>query len=400
MRKSYFQILTAIIALSIFTPLVSGQTEKVLYSFSGGADGSSPVGGVILDAKGNLFGVTQSGGTSGAGTVYELTPSSRGTWTKTMLYSFGFGGADVYFPGSNLVIDVNGNLFGIAPLGGANGAGGIYELTPGSGGTWSENVIFSFPASNPAWFQTGLTRDAAGNFYCYSAEFFSSTTVSYGAVLEIQSGSNGTWISTVLHTFSGGNDGSASYAVAPALDFSGNLYGVAGNGPADFGLVFELARGSNGSWSEKALHAFKGGSDGTGAYSVRPIIDSSGNVFAASSWSIFELTPGANGTWTEKVLHTFTGGKDGAYPVSITSGPGGVIYGLTNAGGAHHGTVFSLTPGSNGWTEKILHRFTATNGDGFYPNAAPLTIDARGNLYGTTSVGGSSNNGVVFEVTP
>lgn len=70
-------------------------------------------------------------------------------------------------------------------------------------------------------------------------------------------------------------------------------------------------------------------------------------------------------------------------------------------GGAHHGTVFEFTPHANGtWSEKVLHRFAPTGGDGFYPSFLTLAIDKQGNLYGTTENGGTFNLGAVFEVTP
>lgn len=179
------------------------------------------------------------------------------------------------------------------------------------------------------------------------------------------------------------------------------MYGEAYNGPRDFGLVFELVSGSNGVWSEKTLHTFLGGGDG-GAVPGPLVIDASGNVFGTSLWNAFELVPGSNGTWAEKILHTFSGGRDGAYPESgVTLSALGILYGTTDEGGMHHGTVFQLTPHSNGtWTEKVLHRFTATGGDGIYPYASSLVLDGHGNLYGTTVEGGTLNLGVVFEVTP
>jgi hypothetical protein len=238
--------------------------------------------------------------------------------------------------------------------------------------------------------------------YGYRGNFISTSgTTSYGGIFEIHANANGTWTEKVLHTFSGGNDGSAPYGGQLVVDSAGNLYGQAYNGARDFGLVFELVRGLNGSWSEKTLHTFTGAADG---FSVAPgtlVIDASGNILGTSVWNAFELVPDLNGTRTEKILHTFNGGSDGAYlEAGLTLSTSGTLYGTTYYGGMHHGTVFQLTPGSNGtWTEKVLHRFTATGGDGIYPNS-PLVVDAHGNLFGTTMDGGISNNGVVFEVTP
>jgi uncharacterized repeat protein (TIGR03803 family) len=111
------------------------QTEKIIYRFSGGTDGTTPEAGLVLDTNGNLYGVTENGGPNYAGTVFELSPGSGGTWTKTVLYSFNSGGGDVSFPVSNLVFDAKGNLYGICFDGGVHSAGGIFELSPGSNGT-------------------------------------------------------------------------------------------------------------------------------------------------------------------------------------------------------------------------------------------------------------------------
>lgn len=381
---------------------IQAQTETIIYSFTGMADGNYPVGGLIIDGSGNLYGVTQDGGASSAGTVYELSPGSGAHWTKTVLHSFQSGTTDVTSPYSNLVFDSKGNLFGVSASSGAHGNGGIFELSPGSNGTWSEQVIYSFTGgSDTLSYGSALAIDGAGDLYGYLAQVNSSAGLSYGGIFELEAGSNGTWTEKVLHRFSGG-DGAAPNSGQLAVDSAGNLYGEAYDSRHDFGLVFKLARGSNGSWTEKILHTFTGAADGSAAYASRLLIDANGNVFGASTWNIFELMPGSNGTWTEKILRTFSGGADGAYPESgLTFGASGAIYGTTNAGGAHHGTVFELTPHANGnWSDRLLHRFTATGGDCLDPFFATLVVDKQGNLFGTTSNGGASNLGAVFEVTP
>jgi hypothetical protein len=131
-------------------------------------------------------------------------------------------------------------------------------------------------------------------------------------------------------------------------------------------------------------------------------IDAAGHVFGTSSWSVLEFVPGTNGSWTEKTLHSFAGGSDGAYPdAGLTVTPSGRLYGTTNQGGAHYGTVFEVIPGAGGsWSEKILHRFSPNNNDGFYPANTAVVVDGQGNVYGTVTSGGLSNNGIVYEVTP
>lgn len=397
-HKLFLQFVTATTVLSVLPTLPSqAQTEKIIYSFSGGADGTSPMGGLILDTNGNLYGVTPGGGANYGGTVFELSPSSGGIWTKTLLYSFNPKQGDVGYPDSNLVFDVKGNLYGICFIGGANGAGGIFELSPGSNRTWNEKIIYSFVGGvDSVYSQSTLTIDAAGSLYGYHNS-------GYGSIFQLEAGSNGTWTEKTLHSFSGGNDGTIQYGDQLSVDPFGNLYGQARVGPHDFGIIFQLVRGANGSWTEKILHAFTGGADGSAGVGNAILRDANGNLFGVSSWNVFELVPGSNGAWTEKILHTFTGGSDGAYPESgLTMDASGKLYGATyEGGGSHRGTVFELTRSANGsWTEKILHRFTPTGGDGVYPSFLTLAIDKQGNLYGTTLSGGTSNLGAVFEVTP
>ena len=334
---------------------------------------------------------------------FSLSPGG-GTWTKTVLYSFTFFTGDVWLPTSNLVFDAKGNLYGMAPLGGTNGAGGIFELSPGSNGMWTEKIIYSFTGGTDiVSFESGLTIDSGSNLYGYlGSAVLSDGSSTFGGVFELESGSNGTWTEKVLHTFSGGNDGSAPYGGMLVVDSVGDVFGMASGGPHDYGVVFELVRGATGSWSEKILHVYEGGADGSYGYGGPMAIDRAGNVFGTSTWSVIEFVPGSNGSWTEKILHSFAGGRDGIYPdAGLTLSNSGKLYGTTNQGGAHYGTVFELISNSNGtWNERILHRFTPSGGDGYYPAISPVVVDGQGNVYGSLSSGGISNYGVVFEVTP
>lgn len=386
----------AVIAMS--TLAATAQTEKILYSFTGSSDGGSPEGGVVVDAKGNLYGTAFSGGANGGGAVFELSPSGGGVWTEKAIYSFSFGSSEGALPASGLVFDTQGNLYGMTIAGGS-GYGTVFELSP-SGASWTEKTLYTFAGGTDGSvaFATGLAMDRAGDLYGVTDI---GGTYGFGTVFELVAGSNGTWTKKTLHSFSGGNDGASPYGERPVLDSSGDVFGqVQSGGPHDFGLIFEMVPGSNGSWSEKIVHAFAGASDGSSSYGLT--FDAAGNLFGNSTYSTIEVTPGSNGVWTEKILHTFIGGSDGAYPnTALTFDKSGILYGATNSGGNHRGTVFSLTPASNGtWTEKILHRFAPGGGDGIYPFYGALALDAQGNLYGTTSEGGSSNQGVVYEITP
>src|SRR5208283_5342872 len=120
------------------------QTETVLYNFTGHNDGGTPQSRLTPDGAGNLYGTTYSGGTSGVGTVFELSPNGSGGWNETVLYSFS-GGMDGSHPSLSYVIfDKLGNLYGTASNGGgANGYGVVFELSP-VGTSWTETVLYSF----------------------------------------------------------------------------------------------------------------------------------------------------------------------------------------------------------------------------------------------------------------
>src|ERR1035441_9689320 len=213
----------------------------------------------------------------------------------------------------------------------------------------------------------------------------------------------------VLYSFYGGTDGNGPEA-GLIFDAAGNLYGTTGaGGTANTGTAFELTPTAGGGWTEKVLYSFGAyGTDGVVPYAGL-IFDAAGNLYGTTYaggtyyqyGTVFELTPAAGGGWTEKVLHNFVAnGTDGYYPwAGLAFDRFGNLYGTTSTGGTYEGgIVFELTPaGSGGWTETVLHRFgNAMDGSG---PLAGLIFDAAGNLYGTTS-GGGTYDGTVFELTP
>jgi len=376
----------------------SAQTESIIHTFTGSGDGNPSNGALVGDGKGNFFGTTEGAGPNGAGTVYELSPGSNGTWTEQILYSFSWtNGAAAPYGG--VVFDGNGNLYGTTAYGGANSMGTVFELSPGSNGVWTEKILYSFAGGtsgqNPFG---GIVFDRAGNIYGIASGGANRNGVAY----ELVPGSNGSWTEKVLRSFTGKNDGSALFfGSTVVLDAAGNVYGVASDGPHDYGIVFELVHGMNGGWTEKILYAFTGPTDGGGPFAGL-VFDAAGNLYAGATFGIFELNPQSNGTWTQKVIYSFKGGSDGVFPESpLTVDKAGNLYGMTSGGGRHRGTVFELSPGANGtWTEKILHRFAPDGVDGVTPFLGGLVFDANGNLYGTTQSGGASGYGVAFKITP
>jgi uncharacterized repeat protein (TIGR03803 family) len=209
---------------------------------------------------------------------------------------------------------------------------------------------------------------------------------------------------TVLHSFSGGTDG--SYPVAALIaDSSGNLYGTTRYGGANGeGTVFELAE-SNGAWTETILYSFLGGNDGASP-AAAVVMDASGNLYgttrlggAENAGTAFELKP-VNGSWQESVIWTFTGGDDGGSPqASLTPLAGGELIGTTPQGGTKDsGTVFALKQVNGQWKEQVLYNFLGGSSDGAYPYST-LILDKSGNIYGTCESGGPNQEGSVFELT-
>ena len=223
------------------TPNAGGWTGSVLYNFAGGDDGNGPWSGVISDSAGNLYGTTLSGGNpgcqwSGCGMVFELTPSASG-WSETVLYRFQ-GGSDGGNPSGGLIFDQQGNLYGLTGDGGSSGAGTAFELSP-SAGVWTLNVLYNFAAGySPV---ASLITDTAGNRYGVN----NGGLYGNGSIFKLTPSSSG-WIYTSLYDFPvSGSYGSGPNGPL-YMDAQGNLYGTTQAGgdyqvcESGCGVVFEL----------------------------------------------------------------------------------------------------------------------------------------------------------------
>ena len=396
-------------------------TERIIVNFSGtGFTGNAPTGGLIADASGNFYGVTYAGGMKGNysygyGTVYEVSPTANGGWRTKSLYLFRPGSADGQTPVGGLAMDSSGNLYGTTGWGGPNlctdgyftaSCGTAFELSPDGKGGWSEKIIYNF-SQKEGWFPTSLIIDAAGNLYGTTRYNFRVGGAS-GTVFELQRNGDG-WTHTILHTFGEREDGAD--VVGPLLlDKAGNLYGstLLGNSGSSYGTVFRLTKTASG-WKEGILFDFpevSGGSEPNGGL----IFDSAGNLYGTTYVGgttgcgvVFQLTPSNGGSWNETVLHTFQCNQyNYLYPeAGLVMDSSGNLYGTTGFGGSSSwGTLFELTPsGSGEWNYSVIHTFVGPPTDGVEPNSS-LLLDAKGNLYGTTSGGGTGGGGTVFEITP
>lgn len=376
------------------------QTETVLYSFSGGADGSYPLGHLTFDSTGNLYGTTFEGGTYGAGTVFELSPNGNVGWTEVVLYSF-TGGADGGNPFlSHVMFDSAGNLLGTASTGGAYGYGAVFELSF-IGGTWTETVLHSFGGGSDGDSPiNGLIIDTAGNLYGLTN--FGGAN-GFGTVFELTP-SLGGWTKKVIYNA----ETQIGENAALTIDGAGNIFGDS------LSSVFELLPDTNGSWKSRVIHSFsdrRGGNFPVGAL----VFDKAGNLFGTTAGGtnkshngiVYELSPTKNGKWTERILFRFTyGRKEGRSPQGgIVFDDAGNIFGTTIRGGkygSYHfvfgGTVYELLApvGKGSYKEKLLWSFNGQNGD---TPSCSLILDSAGRLYGTAA-GGVGSHGVVFRVTP
>ncbi len=372
-------------------------SESVLWSFGNNGDGieagAESDSGLVEDTAGNLYGTTLSGGANQRGVVFEVSPPLiiGGAWTESVLWSFG-SDSDGAGPRSGLVIDKNGNLYGTTLLGGANNNGTVFELLPPamSGGAWTESILWNFgsSASDGKAPNAALTADGSGNLYGTNA---GGGAFGKGTAFELSpSGGDGTWTEAILWSFGNGKDGSSPFRLL--FGKSGNLFGTTSSGgthntpcqpnPCQFG---------------KPCTCHPGG-------------------------TAFELSPPAtpSGEWKESVLWDFGAGKDGNEPLAgLVADEEGNLYGTTKGGGLYgglfgivkgSGTVFKLMPPAKPgkkWTEKVIWNFGKSKQnppDGILPTGG-LSIDAEGNLYGTSAFGGSDNEsfgggGIAFRLEP
>ena len=346
-----------------------------------------------------------------------MTAPRASAQQEKILHSFNISGQGGSYPNAGLISDAAGNLYGTTVYGGTGvcgsvpptGCGTVFQMRRNSGGGWTEKVLHNFNINGKDGFYpyAGLIFDAAGNLYGTTGYGGTGVCISVmptgcGTVFELKPKAGGGWTEMVLHSFAGGSDGDLPQG-GVILDPAGNLYGttagIAGACPqppyTDCGTVFRLRPHANGVWTETVLHTFTyNGTDGYGPYGSLAR-DAAGNLYGGTFWggtyndgTAFKLTPAKGGSWTES-LYTFYWGKglNGGGPGSLILDAAGNLYGTTSVGGAGCGAVFQLTPVAGNWTETTLYSFDIySTGDA---TNASLIFDAAGNLYGTNQLGGA-----------
>ena len=404
-----------VLSLLIMTShLVLGQTYRVIYNFTGGADGSVPESGLTADNAGNFYGTTVYGGNPhcglyGCGVVFKLVHSVSG-WNLNPLYSFA-GIPDGMSPYGRVAIGRDGSLYGTTHDGGRPGCGSnpgcgtVFQLIPGRTvrATWSDIILYRFTGGSDGGSPQGdLTFDGSGKIYGTAFGGGPGGYDNYGAIYQL-SPSDNSWTFQALYS-----PADRSHGVFPSggvvLDGFGNLYGVFFEGGSNgWGEVYQLSPSQSG-WTLRGLYGFDPyGSEGAYPYGA-PILDSSGNLYGTTQCggtggggTIFELSPNTV-AWGHKTLYNF-------YPGGCNRGPygrlvmdaAGNLYGTTQDDGAYLcGSVFKLSRSNEGWTYTALHDFTCgDDGDGAGDN---IVVDGQGNVYGT-AFGGPLGFGLVFEIT-
>ena len=421
------------IALTVSISLTArAQTKITLYSFTGGTDGNAPLGGLVFDRAGNLYGTTFWGGTLsagfcgifGCGTVFQLMPVGS-AWDFRTVYRFKGEPADLSFPFARLTFDSQGNLYGTGS-GGPNpcftsNCGGVFKLSASQG--WAESAIYFFSSNTGDSPGSGLTP-FKGNFYGVTS--FGPETqqekVGLGTVYELTPSTGGTWKHSTIHAFHFGLDGYDPRSDL-AVDQQGRLYGATPTGGVNLaGDEFELSRNGHGGWTSKVIHSEPANHPTSQAFVHAPnlIVGPDGNLYGPSTvgsgtcsegcGSIVELKRTATG-WKQITLYAFKDETDGSNPGTVLFDKEGNIYGSTMLGGIEScpypdgsivgcGTVFKLTKIGGQWQKRTLYSF-AGGSDGEFPNGGQLVMDSSGNLYGATQGGAPFNSigfGTIYEI--
>ncbi len=378
---------------TLFSVRTDGKDFRVLHEFDDAGGGFSPNGSLVLGSSGTLFGTTELGGATSAGTVFAV--NSDGTGFETLLDFPGWT-VDGTHPWASLIEDAAENLYGTTQFGGASGSGTIFTVQPDGSGF---RLLHTFTGDDGYEPMASLVLGASGYLYGTAESGGPS-----GGGVAFRLRTDGTSFE-VLHAFSFSPVSGAAPFSSLTLDGSGNVYGTtAWGGPSGFGTVFRMRTDGTGF---ELLHAFPGPEANQGAVPQAALtLDALernlyGTTFEGSAFvlgdggTVFKLRTDGTGF---QLLHSFSdNADDGLDPwAPLVLDSSGTLYGTTGRGGtATTGTVFSVR--TDGAQFRVLHSFGVDPNDGSTP-VSPLVLDGSGSLYGTTSEGGAWHAGMVFTV--
>jgi uncharacterized repeat protein (TIGR03803 family) len=362
-----------------FSIKTNGSNFSVIQGF---ADwGKNPNGDLLLDTDGNFYGMTSTGGTFGyAGTIFKMTPKGEMTILKQLN-----GVSEGSYPHGELVKGPDGNFYGMTRNGGANTYGTIFKMTPSGDYTVLKSFNYATDGTNP-YGHLVLGKD--GNFYGIN---YGGGANGAGTIFKFTPGGN----FTVLHAMNKTTDGGNSYgSLTEGKD--GNLYGITySGGTYGYGTIFKISK-SGGSTFKVLRHL--NATDGT--YSQSDLIQAKdGNFYgmcygggANNNGTIFKITP--DGKYT--VLKSLSSPKDGSFPYgNLMQNSDGFLYGMARSGGANNaGTIFKI---STSGSFSVIHSLIGAT-EGSTPNGG-LVKGKDGNLYGMTYSDGPYKSGTVFKVT-
>jgi uncharacterized repeat protein (TIGR03803 family) len=408
--RSTLTALGLAIACLLLQPALAASNYRVLHNFGASQDAYVPAGPLVLGGPGILYGAAGGPGFYGNGTVFQLSEKVDGTWEEAVLYSFK-GSSDGAGPDGALIPDSTGDLYGTLSGNGILGTEGIFELTPDTDG-WTNTVIYDY-YSGP-----GLVSDQLGNLY--GAIDSSNDNDIFGVIGELSPGSGG-WTYTVLTDLS--NSIGWKPPAPPVWGNKESLYGVTLYGgigqPACWnsdgcGVAFEMTPNSDSAWDYHILHVFASSPTDGQSPSGGLVMGQNGDLYGVTVYGgvykngrVFRLSPAGGGEnqWAETALYDFPYCAEGCLPGgTLALDQAGNLYGVASggkvdcAGGTLTcGVVFKLSPQADGsWSYSVVHRFTGA--DGNFPIG--VIVDDQGNLFGTTSNGGTYDAGVAFEITP
>lgn len=403
-RSAVGGLLGIAVAIALCCAASASTRQSVVFAFTGGGDGGNAATSVTFDAAGHAYATTVTGGSFGCGTVDKFTPTTTGLWHEATLWSFTCF-RDGKNPHGGVTLDAQGNIYGTTVSGGTapcagDGCGTIFRIN-----AMGLQTLYDFKGLADGFGPGGaVVLDKAGNLYGSTPD---GGAHHVGVVYQLSHSGLG-WTLKVIHAFTGGTDGGVGSLGPLLVDASGDILGIAELGGAHgAGVVFKITPGTGGTFAYHTIYAFKGMPDAAFPYGG-VIEDSAGEIFGTTYFggksgngAVYELQPGPGSpAYTERVLHSFAGGTDGANPTTtLVFDRVGDLFGTTSAGGntCGCGTIFRISHLTGIYS--IPHRFGAAMSDGAYPYYG-LTPDPSGKLFTSTVAGGTHSQGTLYGIIP